>query len=83
MTICLPSPHNQAKELLLNPLDAWLTLANAFSNHLPLKLGVEDATFCANLQWILQPHIQEKAHLQLCYEHNILTPHTSSQPNPN
>jgi hypothetical protein len=38
---------------------------NAFSNHLPLKLGVEDAAFFANLQWNLQPHIQEKAHLHI------------------
>jgi hypothetical protein len=38
---------------------------NAFSNHLPFKLGVEDVAFCANFQWTLPPHTQEKEHMQI------------------
>jgi hypothetical protein len=58
MTVCLPSSHNQ-------PLGCMVDTYNAFSNHPPFKLGVEDTAFCANLQWSLQPHTQEKAHLQV------------------
>jgi len=49
----------------VNPLDAWLTPTMPFPTNLPFKFGVEGATFCANLQWSLPSHTQEKTHVQV------------------
>jgi hypothetical protein len=47
------------------PLGCMVDTCNAFSNNLPLKLGVEDVAFCTNLQWNQPPYTQEKTHMQI------------------
>ncbi len=58
-------PTQSSKRASFKSLGCMVDTCNVFSNHLPLKLQVEDDAFCANLQWSLQPHTQEKAHLQV------------------